>query len=279
MTPNVAYRYRGFLPFALACLVTPALYAAPLFNTATGTPASTQPTVHYLQQITLPQTSDSYVVTGFSIFGLATSQPDGPRCQLVLNFYVDLDLNPNAADPLAGATLIGSQTYNVYLPVSPAVIAINFDQPFVAPRTLGVEASLRTEDLSNYSDIFQGRFTLNTPSLGTSPGFVWSDADRNGSFSGAEQTTFNSSVANIRMTLVGVPGPRISAINLVNGQPQITFSTISGRSYRVERKLGVSGFSWVAVTGASNIPGNNGEITASDPDPVSGTALYRVIML
>ena len=37
------------------------------------------------------------------------------------------------------------------------------------------------------------RFTLGgPPSAGSSPGFVWSDADSNGTFTGAEQTKFGN---------------------------------------------------------------------------------------
>lgn len=252
--------------------------SATLFN-ATGSPAATEPTVHYLQQITLPAPNEFYIITGFSSLGLATSQPDGPRCQAVINFYTDLDLSPGSTDVLAGATLIGSQVYNVYLPVSPAVIGINFDTPFVAPRTFAVEIALLNEEQSAYSDLFQGRFTLTNPTVGTSPGYVWSDVDRDNHFFGAEQTTFGSAVANIRMTVVGVPGPRINTLDFANGQPRVTFTTVSGRNYRVERKAGLTGFSWSTVTGASSVAGNGGSIAVSDPDTTNGAAFYRVIML
>ena len=60
-----------------------------------------------------------------------------------------------------------------------------------------------------------GRFNALAPTFGSSPGYVWNDANGDGVFAGSEQTRFGMAAAYTRLALVGsyapVPEPRTYA--------------------------------------------------------------------
>jgi hypothetical protein len=196
--------FGAFFALILFTVLAARVNSATLYD-ATNSTGVTQDTVHYLQQVTMGPANEYYTITGFSAFGVHTTDPGGlRRARLVINFYTGVNLDPNASNPLADAVLIGQQIYSAAAAVPDALIGINFDQPFLAPRTFAIEISLRMEDDSTWSDIMTGRFTLAAPIFGSSTGFVWSDENRDGLFTSAERTTFGGTVGNIRVKVVGV---------------------------------------------------------------------------
>ena len=75
---------------------------------------------------------------------------------------------------------------------------------------------------------------------------------------------------------------RITDLSLVSGAPQISFTTVSGRTYRVERKDTLTDPNWTGINNGSTVPGTGGvvQVTDNDPDALSsGRKFYRVILL
>lgn len=78
------------------------------------------------------------------------------------------------------------------------------------------------------------------------------------------------------------PAPRIVEFEIIAGVPRISFSTIEGGTYRVERSELLTKGSWSTVTGAGSVTGTGGVVTVDDPDPDAGTLprlFYRVSIL
>jgi hypothetical protein len=75
---------------------------------------------------------------------------------------------------------------------------------------------------------------------------------------------------------------RITNIGLVNGAPQISFTTLSNRSHQVQRKNALTDSDWVALSNATSISGNGGVVQVTDTDPGAGSLpmrFYRVVLL
>lgn len=95
----------------------------------------------------------------------------------------------------------------------------------------------------------------------------------------------NLSDSKLAFQLFGVPEawrPRITAITRDSGVPHITFTTLSGRFYRVEFKNNLTDASWTPVPGQQNIPGTGNPIEVIDPDPLAATLshrFYHVVLL
>ena len=83
------------------------------------------------------------------------------------------------------------------------------NSPLTLPsNVLGVEISLLNDTFDAFSTDMNGRFTTAAPTVGTSPGFVWSDVNQDGVFPGSEQTRFGQGAANIRFSMTGsAPAP------------------------------------------------------------------------
>lgn len=75
---------------------------------------------------------------------------------------------------------------------------------------------------------------------------------------------------------------RITDIGFVNGAPRISFTTVNGRSHRVDRKNAITDSDWVALTNATNVSGSGGVVQVTDTDPGAGSLpmrIYRVVLL
>jgi hypothetical protein len=75
---------------------------------------------------------------------------------------------------------------------------------------------------------------------------------------------------------------RISDIRFNNGVPRISFPTLAMRTYRVERKSALTDATWTPLPGATNVPGNGGEVQIDDTEPVTGDRpkrFYRAVLL
>ena len=89
-------------------------------------------------------------------------------------------------------------------------------------------------------------------------------------------------IDNITATSIPVPPPMITALMFVNDVARISFTTVAGKTYRVERKDSLLDAEWVALSNAANITGTGGIIQVSDPQPgVRNLArrFYRVVLL
>ena len=75
---------------------------------------------------------------------------------------------------------------------------------------------------------------------------------------------------------------QITEIVLDNDVPRISFTTLSGRSYRVERKNAITDADWVTLSNASNVPGTGSVVQVHDTEPGAGDLpmrFYRVVLL
>jgi hypothetical protein len=64
--------------------------------------------------------------------------------------------------------------------------------------------------------------------------------------------------------------------------PRISFTTISGRGHRVERKDALSDLNWVTLSNASNVAGTGGVVQVDDLEPGAGSLpkrFYRAVLL
>jgi hypothetical protein len=80
-------------------------------------------------------------------------------------------------------------------------------------------------------------------------------------------------IANFRL--------RVTNITRVGGgAPEISFTTVNGRSHRIERNDSFSEAGWTALSNATNIAGTGGVMQVTDNDPTtSPLRLYRVVLL
>jgi hypothetical protein len=75
---------------------------------------------------------------------------------------------------------------------------------------------------------------------------------------------------------------RITGIAFVNTMPRVSFTTLNGRSYRVERKNTLTDADWVPLSNATNVSGTGGEVPVTDTEPGAAnrpTRFYRVVLL
>lgn len=186
-----------------------------LYNATTGGTSNTQPTFHYLQQLTLAGADTSYEIS-FMTLGLNWTDLSASQ-SVVLDFYLGADLSAASANALAGATFLNEVAFVIPPPNNTGsfLFSLAFDTPVTVPSsTFDIVVSLKDAAGTAYSTgSVNGRFTLGggVPDIGSSPGFVWSDADLDGVFTGTEQTQFgDATAANIRMSVTAaqaVPEP------------------------------------------------------------------------
>jgi hypothetical protein len=77
-------------------------------------------------------------------------------------------------------------------------------------------------------------------------------------------------------------GTRITQIVFVGNVPRIRFTTITGRSYRVERKNALTDANWLVLSNATNVAGTGSEVDVDDIEPDAGnlpSRFYRVVLL
>jgi hypothetical protein len=189
-----------------------------VYNTAagaSGTLTAEAGVVSFLVPMTFSAGPGTYTITQM-ILGVNFNAIGGGQQDIFIAFYNGLDLSAGAADALAGATSLGST--GVGLGDPPGAGNFAFTVTFTTPITLTVGANFGMvfsflDDTSfDYSTEISGLFRLGgTPNVGSSPGFVYNDADLNGVFPGSEQTKFgNPTSANyyVRVTAEApVPEP------------------------------------------------------------------------
>ena len=74
--------------------------------------------------------------------------------------------------------------------------------------------------------------------------------------------------------------PRITSLQKVNGKFRVSFASLSGQHYRVQRKPQIKTSFWDTVAGAFYIEGTGGVVTIEDPDSAALTSVYyRVVLL
>jgi hypothetical protein len=76
--------------------------------------------------------------------------------------------------------------------------------------------------------------------------------------------------------------PRITAVAIVSDVPRISFTTVAGESYRVERKDSLADPDWEPLPDATNVPGTGGVVQVDDTEPGAGdlpARFYRVVLL
>jgi hypothetical protein len=71
------------------------------------------------------------------------------------------------------------------------------------------------------------------------------------------------------------PSLRVTDMALVSHVPRVSFTTVNGRSYRVERKTVLTDTTWTVVTNAANVSGTGGVVQVDDPDPGAGNLPSR----
>ena len=207
---------------ALLALSSGALQAQTTFYTAATTTANPQTGAeHFLQQITLAGSpANTYTLTQFV---LGVNYADASQdAGVIVEFYTGLDTSNTSTNVLANATNVYGVSGTLAAPGTNGNYTYTFtlNTPFTFPAgtsTLGVEVELTTSDFSTYADgILNGRFTASAPTVGTSPGYVWNDANEDNVFTGAEKTQFSQTLANVRFGLIGtvaaVPEPRTYAL-------------------------------------------------------------------
>lgn len=89
-------------------------------------------------------------------------------------------------------------------------------------------------------------------------------------------------VDNITATSIPVPVPMITEFVFLNDSPRLSFTTVAGKTYRVERKDSLLAPDWIVLSNAGNIAGTGGVIQVNDPQ--SGVRslprrFYRVVLV
>lgn len=199
----------------------------PIYN-ATILPANTQTgAVHFLESVTLGQGPGTYTLTSFQLgLNFNTGLVDQG---IHVVFYTNLDLSAGSANALANAVQISVLSDTLPAPgrAGDFTFTITLGAPISLPsNVLGVEFTLQNSSLEGYSTEMNGRFSAVAPTLGSSPGFVWNDANLDGTFTGAEQTNFGQTGAYVRFSMTGttpVPEPSTWAI-LIGGLAAAAFS-------------------------------------------------------
>jgi hypothetical protein len=183
------------------------------FDAYTGKqPPASSTATYYAQQMTLAP-SAGYDIYGFAPIGLGwTSIADGAQ-MMDIQIYTGANLSPTASNALAGATLVNDSGL-FPIPAPPTTGEYNYNISYGAdyvhlPTTqFDLVISLYNAAGSAPSTDVAGLFTSGAPTIGSDPGFVWTDANSDGVFEGSEQTSSiaGGATANID-ALVQVPEP------------------------------------------------------------------------
>lgn len=203
----------------LAFALTGQAQTTTFYTAATTTANPVVGTEHFLQQITLANSPANYTLNQFV---LGVNYADASQdAGVIVEFYTNLDLDSTSTDVLANATYLSGVNGTLTSPGMNGnytyTFTLNAPQNLGTLTSIGVNVFLTTADGTNYaSGLLNGRFTTSAPTIGSSLGYVWNDANLNGTFTGAEKTTFTGSVANIRLGLIGsitpVPEPGAYAL-------------------------------------------------------------------
>ena len=89
-------------------------------------------------------------------------------------------------------------------------------------------------------------------------------------------------VDNITAASIPVAPPSITEFAFVADTPRVSFTTVAGKTYRVERKDSLLDANWVPLSNATNVSGTGSVVQVSDPQPgVRSLAkrFYRVVLL
>ncbi len=73
----------------------------------------------------------------------------------------------------------------------------------------------------------------------------------------------------------GIPGPRITSMAFMINAPQVSFTTTSGQTYRLEYKNSLADPGWTSVPGADAVSGTGNIVTVSDSDPNARNLRHR----
>lgn len=179
-----------------------------VFYNAATTTANPQTNVeHFFELITVSGAAgSSYTLNSFQIgVNYADASQDAG---VILEFYTGVDTSNTSTDILAGATALYGVGGTLAAPGTNGNYTYTFtlNTPFNFGKitTIGVEFELTTSDQASYANgILNGRFTANAPTVGTSTGYVWNDANFDNVFTGAEKTTFGLAQANVRFSMTG----------------------------------------------------------------------------
>ena len=182
-----------------------------VFYSAATTANPQTGTEHFLQQLTVGGSAgSSYTLNSFM---LGLNYADASQgAFVVLHFYTGLDTSDTSINVLANATQIFIANGALAAPGMSGnynyVFTLNTPFNFGQISTVGVEFSLETSDQSTYADgILNGRFTTSAPTVGTSTGYVWNDANEDGTFTGAENTNFSQTKDIVRFSMTGSVTP------------------------------------------------------------------------
>lgn len=75
--------------------------------------------------------------------------------------------------------------------------------------------------------------------------------------------------------LYTLPSVSMTDFRIFSGTPRISFASVIGKTYVVERKNLLSDPNWTTVTGAGAVAGTGSIVQISDPDPGAGTTSSR----
>jgi hypothetical protein len=192
-----------------------------VYNSAAGasgtlTPATGTGVTSFLVPVSFSAGPGTYTVTQM-ILGVNFNAIGAGQQDIFIDFYNNLNLSPGAADALAGATSAGA-SQGIGLGDPPNAGNFAFTVTFTTPVVLNVGANFGMvfsffDDASQtYSTEISGLFRLGgAPNVGSSPGFVYNDANQDGVFPGSEQTKLgNPTSANYYLRVTAdapVPEP------------------------------------------------------------------------
>ena len=199
-----------------------------VYNSTTGgtlTPATGTGAASFLVPVSFSAGVGTYSITQM-VLGVNFNAIGNGQQDIFIDFYNGLDLSPGAADALSGATSAGPSA-GIGLTDPTGTIPGNYAYTvtFTTPLILNIGAnfgmvfSFVDDQTLTYSNEISGLFRLGgAPSVGGSPGFVYNDADFDGTFPGSEQTMFgNATSANYYLRVTAdVPEPSTWAM-LVGG--------------------------------------------------------------
>lgn len=187
-------------------------HAQNLYNAATTTANPQTGAVHYMQIVNPAQGAGNYTLTAFQLGLNFNTGTDLNGYGVIVYFYTGVNTSATAADALAGATQITGISGTLQDPNASGnftyTFTLNTAQALSTPDgSFGVEFFLTDSEFVNYTTDANGRFTASTPTVGSSPGYVWNDANLNGTFAGSEQTRFGQTNANVRFSMTGTFTP------------------------------------------------------------------------
>ena len=231
--------FLGSANFSLASLIFATAHApeapdAPavatvVYNSAAGasgtlTAATGTGVTSFLVPVSFSAGLGTYTVTQM-VLGVTFNAIGAGQQDIFIDFYNNLDLSPGAADALAGATSAGT-SQGIGLSDPPSAGNFAFTVTFTTPVALtvgpnfGMVFSFVDDATFTFSTEISGLFRLGgAPNVGSSPGFVYDDADLDQTFAGSEQTKLgNPTSANyyVRVTAnAPVPEPSTWAMMVV----------------------------------------------------------------